>query len=175
MRDDLEDDEIEERWNPEHEIEDQCAEEFRKDHLPVAHRRGHERLDRAEFKFLREQTHRDQREDQDEGEPEENGVEEGFLHRIRHRLAVHEGELEVEIDAAQEQEENEDDVGNRRIEVTADFAAEESEELAHEVNSLAFSIPVLHIIRMSNLHEDIFQRGLRRESSRTAQRRTIAI
>ena len=85
MRDHLEDQEVEKRRNPEHEVKDERAEELREHDLPVAHRRGHERLDRAELKFLREEPHRDQRKNQDEREPEEDRVKEGFLDRVRHR------------------------------------------------------------------------------------------
>ena len=78
-------------------VENERAEKFREHDLPVAHRRGHERLDRAELKFLREQSHRDERKNQDEREPEEDRIEERFLDRIGHGPLIHEGELEVEI------------------------------------------------------------------------------
>ena len=60
MGDRLEEPEVNQRRQPEDQIEDQRAEKFREHDLPVAHRRGHERLDRAELKFLGEQPHRDE-------------------------------------------------------------------------------------------------------------------
>ena len=44
---------------------------------------------------------------------------------------VHEGDLEIEIDPTDDQEKDEDDVGDRRIEVAADFARKESVKLTH--------------------------------------------
>src|SRR5205823_5519815 len=99
--------------------------------FPVAHRRRHQRFDRAELKLLTEEPHCDQREDQDEGEPEEDRIEECFLNGVRHLPPVHERELEVEIDSAEEEEEEQNDVGDGRVEVAPNFAAEQGEELSH--------------------------------------------
>ena len=80
MSDRLKDPEVNERREPEDHIKDESAEEFCQHDLPVADRRRHERLDRAELKLLREQSHGDQGKNQNEGEPEENRIEERFLH-----------------------------------------------------------------------------------------------
>ncbi len=79
MRDRLKDPEIKQRWKPKHEVKNKRAEKFRQNHLPVAHRRSHQRLDRAELKFLREQAHRDQRENQNKREPEKDRIEKRLL------------------------------------------------------------------------------------------------
>src|ERR1700737_2408291 len=131
MRDRLEKYEIEQRRNPEHDVKSKRAEKFREHDLPVAHGRGHERLDRAELKFLREKPHRDKRENQNEREPEEDRIEKSFLHRVSDRPLVHERNLKVEIDSADEQEKDKDDVGDGRVEVTPDFAREEGVEFTH--------------------------------------------
>src|SRR5438105_6499026 len=115
MRDRLEDPKINERRNPKDHVKDQRSEKFREHHLPVADRRRHERLDRAELKFLREQSHRDEREDQNEGEPEENRVKERFLDRIADRFPVHERELEIKVGAAEEKKKEKKNLPNRRV------------------------------------------------------------
>ena len=93
------DDEIEQRRKPENDVKKEGAKIFREHDLPVAHRRGHERLDRAELKFLREKSHRDERENENESEPEKDRIKERFLNRVGHRPLVHERDLEVKIDA----------------------------------------------------------------------------
>ena len=114
----LENDEVEQRWDPKNDVEKDRAEEFREHDLPVTHWRRHQRLDRAELKFLGEQAHGDERKNENEREPEKNGVKERFLDRVRHRALVHEGNLEIKIDPADDQEKNENDVGDGRVEVT---------------------------------------------------------
>ena len=131
MRDCLKDDEVKKRRNPKHHVENERAEKFCEHDLPVAHGRSHQRLDRAELKFLGEQPHGDERENEDEGEPEEDRVKERFLHRVGHRPLIHERDLEIEIDAAHEQEKDENDVSDRRVEITAHFASEQGEEFTH--------------------------------------------
>src|SRR5438046_158120 len=125
MRDCLKDPKINERRNPEDHVKDERSEKFRQHHLPVADRCGHERLDCAELKFLREKSHPDERKDQNKNETEEDRVEECLLDRIRKRPLVHVGELEVEIRSRDEEEKKEDDVSDRRVEVTAHFAGDE--------------------------------------------------
>src|SRR5206468_7267673 len=107
------------------------AEKFRENDLPVAHRRGHERLNRAQLKLLGKEPHCDQRKNQDEGEPEENGIKKCFLNGILHLPLVHERNLEIEINAGDEQKENENDIGDGRVKITAHFAGEEGVELTH--------------------------------------------
>ena len=79
MGDYLKDPEVEERWEPEDHIKDKSAEEFREHNLPITHRSGHERLDRAELKLFREQSHGDEGKNQNKGEPEENRIKKRFL------------------------------------------------------------------------------------------------
>src|SRR5207249_6212493 len=114
--------EVEQRRDPENEVKDQRAKKFREHHLPVAHRGGHEWLDRAELKFFGEQAHRNERKNQDEGEPEEDRVKERLLRRVLHWALVHEGNLKIKIDPTDDQEKDENDVGNGRVKVAAYFA-----------------------------------------------------
>src|SRR5205807_4463356 len=131
----LEDPEVKKRRQPENDVKNQGAEKLREHDLPVANRRRHERLDSAELKFLREQSHRDEREDEDEGEPEENRIEESFLDRIADRFPVHERELEIKIRARDEEKKEQDDVRDRRVEVAADFAGKEGVKFSHDDGS----------------------------------------
>ena len=130
-RDLLKNRKVKNRGNPQNQIKNQRAEKFRQHDLPIADRRRHERLDSAEFKFLGKQTHGDERKDQHEREPEEDRIKERFLHRILHRPLIHERDLKIEIDAAHQQKENQNDVGDRRVEVTRHFAGEQGVELSH--------------------------------------------
>src|ERR1700737_836558 len=131
MRDLLKDGEVKQRRHPMNDVENDRAEKLREDDLPVAHRCGHERFDRAELKLLRKKPHGNERKNQNEGEPEENRIKKCFLHRVLHRALVHVADLEIEIDAAHEQEKDEHDVSDRRVEVTAHFAHEQGEEFTH--------------------------------------------
>src|SRR4029077_9265851 len=63
---------VNQRRDPEDQVKHKSAKEFRKYYLPVAYRRSRERLDRAELKFFSKQSHRDQRKNQDECEPEKD-------------------------------------------------------------------------------------------------------
>jgi hypothetical protein len=141
MGDGLKDDEIKKGRDPEDDVKKEGAEIFREHDLPVTHRRSHEGLDRAELKFLGEEPHRDEGKNQNEGEPKEDGIKERLLDGIRNRSLVHEGNLEIEIDSADEEEKDENDVGDRRVEVAFDLAREESEKLSHltQASSLAGS------------------------------------
>src|SRR5438876_9391247 len=116
MRDVLENGEVEKGGDPKDDVEDHGPEEFRQYHLPVANWRSHQRFDCAELKFLRERSHGDERENQHKGEPEENRVKKCFLYRVLHWSLIHERDLEVKVRSADEQEEKQDDVRDRRIE-----------------------------------------------------------
>src|ERR1700682_1159002 len=131
MRDLLKDGEVKQRRHPKNDVENDRAEKLREDDLPVAHRCGHERFDRAELKLFRKKPHGNERKNQNEGEPEENRIKKCFLHRVLHWALVHVADLEIEIDAAHEQEKNEHDVSDRRVEVTAHFAHQKREKLSH--------------------------------------------
>ena len=131
MRNHLENGEVKNGRDPEDDVEKKRAEKFCEHDLPVAHWRGHERLDRTEFKFFREQAHRDQRKNQDEREPEEDRIKKRFLHRVGDRPLIHVGKLEIEIDAAHQQEKEQDDVSDRRIKIAAHFARKECVKFSH--------------------------------------------
>jgi hypothetical protein len=126
MRGSLENNEIERRRNPENDVEKEGAKIFGEHDLPVAHRRGHERFDRSQFKFLGEESHRDEGENQNESEPEKDGVKEGFLDRIGDGPLIHKRDLKIEVDAADNEEKDKNDVGNWREEVAPDFTGKES-------------------------------------------------
>src|SRR5919106_2627150 len=122
---------VKQRGDPEDEVKDHRAEKFREHYLPVTHRRRHKRFDRAELKFLGKQAHCDEGKNQHESEPEEDRVKKSFLHGVLHLPLVHEGNLKIKIHPADEQEENENNVGDRRLEVTAYFAGEQSVKFTH--------------------------------------------
>src|SRR5436190_5605610 len=127
----LKNDKIERGWNPENDIKDQRAKKFRENNLPVAYWRSHERFNRAEFKFFREQAHGDKGKNQEKRKPEEDRVKKRFLHRVLDLALVHEGNLKIKIHAGNDQEKNENDVGDRRVKIAADLAQEQSVELTH--------------------------------------------
>src|SRR5689334_12892477 len=131
MRDQAKDPKIGGRRYPKHHVENERSEKLRQHDLPVAHGRGHERLDRAQFKLLRKEPHGDERKNQDKGEPEEDRVEESLLHRVADLALVHERDLEIKIHTAHEQEENENDVSDGRVEVAANFSRKEDDEFTH--------------------------------------------
>src|SRR5881394_3591419 len=112
---------INKRWDPEDQVKHKGAKKLREHYLPVANRRSRERLDRAELKFLGKQTHCDERKNQHESEPEEDRIKKSFLHGVLHLPLVHERNLKIKIHPADEQEENENNVGDRRVEVAAHF------------------------------------------------------
>src|SRR5215469_4100871 len=113
---------IKERRGPENQVKGKGAKEFRKYDLAVANRGSRERLDRAELKFLGKQAHRDQRKNQNEGEPEKNRIEERFLDCVLHLALVHERDLEIKIDPADDQEKDHHDVRDRGVKIAAHFA-----------------------------------------------------
>src|SRR5205823_6522886 len=82
--------EIERGRDPKNEIKDQRAKKFREHNLPVTHGRGHERLDRAEFKFFCKQAHGYERKNQNKGKPEKDGIKKCLLHRVLDLALVHE-------------------------------------------------------------------------------------
>ena len=112
MGDILKNDEIQDRRDPKHEIKDQRAKKLREHHLPVTDRRGHQRFDRAELKFFGKQSHGDERKNQHEGEPKEDRIEERLLYRVRNRALIHKRDLKIEIDAAHDQEKQQDDISD---------------------------------------------------------------
>src|SRR5438105_1574276 len=127
----LKNDKVERGWNPENDIKDQRAKKFREHNLPVAYWRSHERLNRAEFKFFREQAHGDKRKNQDKRKPEEDRVKKRFLHRVLDLALVHERNLKIKINSSNEQEENENNIGDRQVKIAADFARKEIVKLTH--------------------------------------------
>src|SRR5260370_16041925 len=136
----LKNDKIERGRNPENDIKDQRAKKFREQNLPVAYRRSHERLNRAEFKFFREQAHGDERKNQDKRKPEKDRVEKRFLHRVLDLTLVHERNLKIKINSSDEQEENKNDIGDRRVKIAADLARKESVKLTHGLPRKTMSI-----------------------------------
>src|SRR6266566_2007820 len=132
-RDYLEDRKVTNRWDPENKIKKQRAEKLGQHNLPVAHGGGHERLNCAELKFFCEQAHRDERENQNKGKPKEDRVKKCLLHRVLHLALVHERDLKIKINPANEEKKYQDDVGDRRIEIAANFAREQSIKLTHKI------------------------------------------
>src|SRR4030095_4464105 len=116
---------IERSRNPENDVEKEGAKIFGEDDLPVAHRRGHERFDRSQLKFLRKEPHRDEGENQNESEPEKDGIKEGFLDRIGDSPLIHKRDLKIEVDAADNEEKDKNDIGNWRKEVAPDLSRKE--------------------------------------------------
>src|SRR4029077_8174225 len=94
---------INERRDPENQVKDKGAKKFREYNLPVANRHSRERLNRAELKFLCKQAHRDQRKNQNEREPEKDRIKECLLDCVLNLALVHERDLEIKIDAADDQ------------------------------------------------------------------------
>jgi hypothetical protein len=54
-----------------------------------------------------------------------------FLNRVGDGPLIHEGDLEIKVEASDEKEEDENDVGDRRIKVAANFARKKNEEFSH--------------------------------------------
>src|SRR5438309_12018867 len=117
----LEDQKVKKGWNPENKLEDESAEKFRQHYLPVSDRPGHKRFNRAQLKFLREQPHGDEWEYQDKSEPEKDRVKKCFLHRILDWPLVHERNLDIEVGSHHQQTDDQDDVGDGRVEVARYF------------------------------------------------------
>ena len=150
--------EVKQRRNPEDKIKDQRTKTFREHHLPVTHRRRHERLDRAELKFLRKQAHCDEGKNQNESEPEEDRVKKCLLDGVLHLPLVHEGNLKIKIHPADEQKKNQDDIGDRRVEVAAHFAGEQSVKFPHVGCVNVVVMLVSNNVGMREFDEDIFER-----------------
>src|SRR4029077_14675893 len=131
---------VKKRRDPEDQVKDKSANKFREYYLPVANRRSCERLDGAELKFLRKQAHRDQRKNQNKREPEKNRIEECFLDRVLHLALVHERDLEIKIDPADDQKKDHHDVRDRGVEIAAHFAGEQGPEFTHRSALLHYSI-----------------------------------
>src|SRR4029079_350552 len=125
---------------PEDQVKHEGAKKFREYHLPVPYRCSRERLDRAELKFFSKQAHRDQRKNQDEREPEKNRIEERFLDCVLHLALVHERDLEIKIDPADDQKKDHHDVRDRRMEIAAQFACEQGPKFTHGSVLLLYSI-----------------------------------
>src|ERR1043166_8369455 len=123
--------EVKQGRDPENYVKNQRAEKLRKHHLPVAYWNSRKRLDGAELKFFGEQAHCDERKNQNECEPEEDRVKECFLNRVLHLALVHERDLKIEIDPANDQEKDEHDVGDRGVKITAHLAREKGIKLTH--------------------------------------------
>src|SRR5206468_9502635 len=122
--------------DPENEVKKQCTEKLREYHLPVAHRRSSKRLNGAELKFFGEQAHRDQGKNQNECEPKEDRIETRFLHRVLHLALVHEGDLKVKINPADDEEKDQYDVRYRGMEIAAHLAREQSVKFTHGCEAL---------------------------------------
>src|SRR5438128_3795441 len=133
----MKDQKVKKSWDPKNKIEDESAKKFRQHHLPVSHRGSHKRLDCSQLKFLREQPHGDEREDQDKSKPEKDRVKKCFLHRILHWSLIHERNLEIEVGSAHEQKEDQDDVGDGRVEIARYFARKKGVKFTHGKNGAA--------------------------------------
>src|SRR5207248_6572602 len=117
--------EVEERWKPERDVKHECADKLCQHNLQIPHRRGHERLDRAELKLLGEKTHRDQRKNQNERQPEENIIEKRFLNRVARRALIHERNLKVVIHARSEERRVGKECTSLSMKIAADLASEQ--------------------------------------------------
>ena len=122
---------VKQRRDPEHQVKDKGAKKFREYYLPVANRRCRERLDGAELKFFGKQAHRDQRKNQNKGEPKEHRIKESLLDCVLHLALVHERDLEVKIDPADDQKKDHHDVSDRRVEIAAHLARQQGPEFTH--------------------------------------------
>jgi hypothetical protein len=101
------------------------------ENLPIAYGGRRKRLNGPELKFFGEQAHRDQGKDQNEGEPEEDRIKECFLHRVLNLALVHERDLEVKIDPADDEEKDQHDVADGGMEIAAYLAREQGVKLTH--------------------------------------------
>src|SRR6202043_423104 len=107
MCDLLKEKKVKQRRQPKNDVKNERAGKLSQHDLPVPHRSRHQWLDCAELKLLGEKSHSNERKDQDKGEPEKNGIKKRLLHRVLQLSLIHERNLEIEIHARDEQEENE--------------------------------------------------------------------
>ena len=131
---------IKKRRDPEDQVKGKGAKKFGEYYLPIPYRCGRERLDRAELKFFGKQAHRDQRKNQNESEPEKNRIKERLLDRVLHLALVHERDLKIKIDPADDQKKDHHDVSDRRVEIAAHFAREPCVEFPHVLPITSMSI-----------------------------------
>src|ERR1051326_1660165 len=157
MRDLFENRKVNKRRDPKNDVKYEGAEEFREHDLQIAHRCGHQRFNRAEFKFLGKKPHRDERKDQNEGEPEKHRIEECFLDRVARRSLVHERNLKVKVDATDEEKENQNDVGDRRVEIASNFAIEQCVKLLHSTSTSSMCSFEPDLVGVRDLDEHVLQ------------------
>ena len=169
--------EVKHGWDPEDHVKDQRAEKLRQHHLPIVHGDSSKRLDGAKFKFFGEQAHRDERKNQDEREPEEDRIKKCFLNRVLYLAPIHEGDLKIEINPANDEKEDQHNVGDRRVKIATNFAREQGVKLSHKlsitstdksmtparnwmlgVGRWAFAVPCLHLVWMRQLNEHVLER-----------------
>src|SRR5262249_54003798 len=101
------------------------------------------------------QAHRDQGKNQNEGEPEEHRIKESLLDGVLHLALIHERDLEVKIDAADDQKKDHHDVSDRRVEIAAHLARQQGPEFTHRF-ALLYLLQ-LDLIRMCQLNEHILE------------------
>ena len=76
--------------------------------------------------------------------------------RVLHLTLVHEGDLKVKINPADNQEEDEQDVRDRGVKIATYFTREQGVKLTHE--SISLLSLVSNQVRMRQLNEYILER-----------------
>src|SRR5213595_1006369 len=76
---------------------------------------------------------------------------------VLHLALVHERDLEIKIDPADDQKKDHHDVRDRGVKIAAHFAGEQGIKLTHR--SLSVLSLISNQIRMGQLDEDIFERS----------------
>ena len=119
---------------PHQDIKQQRRGELGRHHLKIAHRRGHQRLERAGKLLQRKQAHRDDRRRQQQDQPEERRDVKQLGHRHGRRLL----QLDQDDDEAvahQEQRRGDDDVAAQGQEEARQFPPDEGPVSLHQPSS----------------------------------------
>src|SRR6185436_12563471 len=116
---------VEERRQPEEDVEEEGAEVLADHHLPLGDRRGEQHLERARAPLLGEQPHGEHRPDEEQRQPEEQRAAEEEVERRHHRQRLRVVEVVedgLEGEAVEEEEAGGDHPPERREEVAAQLA-----------------------------------------------------
>jgi hypothetical protein len=121
---------VSERRDPEDQVKDKSANKFREYYLPVANRRSRERLDSAELKFSANKRIVINGKIKTNANQKKTELR-TLLDCVLHLALVHERDLEIKIDPADDQKKDHHDVRDREIEIAAHFAGEQGPEFTH--------------------------------------------
>jgi hypothetical protein len=118
---------VDQRHAQQNRVKAPARQELAGDELPVAHRQGHQHFQRAFAVFFGQQTHGQQRRDQEQQE----GHQAGDVGRIRRVLADRLGDVGIEQHTEEKQQREGDPIGNGRTEIMDQFALEDGKDSAH--------------------------------------------